>query len=539
MTTDPRYEADVIVIGAGLAGISAANELLDRGRNVLLIERGEESRMGGLARDSFGGIFFVDTPIQRRSGIRDSKALALEDWLSFGELGDNPDTWPRRWAEAYVDRCRDEVYDWLTARSVSFFPVVHWVERGNSVPGNSVPRFHMVWGTGHGLMEALVRHLRSHRNASRLRILCRHRVDRLTVEHRGVVGCSGVDEESGGEFEARAGATIVASGGITGDLDRVRRHWYKPWGEPPAVLLNGSHTFADGRLHDEIQKIGGSVKNLDMMWNYAAGVHHPNPRHVLHGLSLVPPKSALWVNWRGARIGPPALVAGYDTRWLVEQICREERKYSYQIMNRRIAVKELAVSGSEFNEAIRDKKRIQFLKNVLLGNSSLVDRLTSTCADFVTAGSVGELAEKLNALNDDSALDAKLLEREIRRYDGFIERGPSFHNDSQLRRIAHLRQYRGDRVRTCRFQRILEKGAGPLIGVRLFILTRKSLGGVQTDLSCRVLAEDGSPIPGLYAVGETAGFGGGGVHGKRALEGTFLGSCILTGRVAAQSIERG
>ncbi len=404
----------------------------------------------------------------------------------------------------------------------------------------------MVWGTGKGLVDILTAALDNHPNRSQILFQFDSRVDDLLVEGGRVVGCHGVrekDGETGEDFEARAPITIVASGGICGKIDLVKKHWHKPLGEPPETILNGSHRFADGRVLFSAEKNAGArITHLDHHWNYAAGVHHPrpDPRKPGHGLSLVPPKSALWMNWEGRRIGPVALVTSFDTKFQVERICQESRKYSWQILNRKIALKELAVSGSEFNDAIRDRKIFAFLKNVLFGNRALVDDLVRNCPDFVIADIIDELAQKMNRLNGDDAVDPRLLRDEIERYDAMIARGPAYHNDEQLRRIAQARLYRGDRVRTCKFQRILDPSAGPLIAIREFILSRKTLGGIQTDLDSRALSSnDGNPIPGLYAVGEAAGFGGGGLHGKGALEGTFLGGAILTGRAAARSINGG
>ena len=532
------YTADALVLGGGLAGMAACLELLDAGKSVVLLDRATPERLGGLARISFGGVFCVDSPEQRRSGIADSSELALADWLAFGELGER-DVWPRRWAEAFIGRCRPDVRDWLTARGVKFLPVVNWVERGLYQPGNSVPRFHIVWGTGYGLILALVATLEAHPHRSKLQIHYRHHVAELTAQGGHIVGCSGIDEATGGAFSAAAGAVIVASGGIAGDLERVRRNWYRPWGEPPATLLNGSHPEADGKLQDAAQGHGAQVTHLEKMWNYAAGVHHWKPTHPHHGLSLVPPKSALWLDAHGKRLGPPPLVPAFDTRYLVETIARQPRAYSWQVMNMKIACKELAVSGSEFNHAIRDKSYPRFLWSVLFGNRPLVQEFIDNCPDFVTAQSVPELVAKMNELQGDDAVDGEVLAGEIARYDAQVARGETLFNDDQLRRIAHARQYKGDRFRTCKFARIDDPGARPLIAVREFILTRKSLGGIQTDLDARVLGTDGQPIPGLFAVGEAAGFGGGGMHGLRALEGTFLGGCIFSGRAAGRAVAKG
>ncbi|MGE0288920.1 MAG: FAD-binding dehydrogenase [Bradyrhizobium sp.] len=532
----PEDRSDVLIIGGGIAGIATALELLDGNKSVLLVDRDRESAFGGLARESFGGMFFVDSPEQRRQGIRDSADLALRDWTSFAEFGAK-DRWPRAWAEAYVERCTADVYRWVRGFGVSFLPVVNWVERGEFRPGNSVPRFHVAWGTGKGLAEALIAALRGHRNAGRLTSRFGCRVERLLTRGGRIEGAAGVNEESGAPFELRAEQVVVAAGGINGDLDRVRQNWHRDWGRPPAELLNGSHRFADGRLHDAVVAAGGVTTHLDRMWNYAAGVHHPKPRKPNHGLSLVPPRSALWLNWRGERIGPQPLVSGFDTRRLVTDICAQERQYSWQLMNMKIALKELAVSGAEHNPSIREKNRPGFLRDILFGNRWLVNEMVSNCEDFVTAATLPELVGKMNALQGDQAVQLETVADAVAQYDATIARGPSLMNDEQLRRIAALRQYRGDRIRLCKFQPIMDAKALPLIAVREFIISRKSLGGIMTDLQSRVLDGAGRPIEGLYAVGEAAGFGGGGVHGLRALEGTFLGGCVLSGRIAAASID--
>lgn len=534
---EANYKADAVIIGGGLAGLVAAIELLEHGKSVALIERAGEDRFGGLARVSFGGIFITGSPEQKRAGIRDSPRLALRDWIRYGELSEK-DIWPRRWAEAYVNCCKDDVSRWLRERGVSFFPVVNWAERGLNEPGNSVPRFHIVWGTGQGLVLALLSHLAAHPQREKLKLHFHHRVTALTETAGRFTGCAGINEQTGEEFSAEGEAIIIAAGGIAGNLDMVRRNWYKDWGEPPELLLNGSHPEADGYLHEVVRNSGGNITHLDWMWNYAAGVHHWKPRHEFHGLSLVPPKSALWVNFEGRRMGPPAMVTAFDTRYLVETICRQEKKYSWQILNWKIARKEFAVSGSDFNHAIREKKFLKFILSTVFGNPELVREFIANCEDFVTADSVAELVEKMNALAGTRDVDLKILEEEIRLYDAQIERGPALHNDDQLRRIAHARRYRGDRVRTCNFAKIDDPRSRPLIAIREFILTRKSMGGIETDLDCRVLNTAGEPMPGLYAVGEAAGFGGGGIHGLRSLEGTFLGGCIFTGRRVAQSIAK-
>jgi predicted oxidoreductase len=531
-----NYTADVLVIGGGIAGITAALELLDHGRDVLILDRDEETGFGGLAKESFGGLFFVNSREQQRNGIKDSPAQALRDWHSFAEFAP-ADRFPKLWAKTYVERCIPDVYEWLRAGGIRFLPLPAWVERGETQPGNSVPRFHIVWGTGRELATRLIAALGSHPNRSRFGVKFQHRVETLVMQGGRVVGCAGAHERDGTPFEARAEHVIIASGGINGDIPRVKANWHRDWRKPPDVILNGSHKFADGKLHDAVATIGGRLTHLDNMWNYASGVHHYRPRKPLHGLSLVPAKSALWLNWRGERIFPP-LVSGFDTRALVTAICAQERQYSWQLMNRRIALKELAVSGAEFNPSIREKSWLRFACDMFFGNRWLVDEMTANCRDFVVARSVPELVDKMNALQGDRSVDLAALADAVRRYDAEVARGPGSQTDAQLRRIAELRQYRGDRMRISKSQTILDQRAMPLIAIREFIVSRKSLGGIATDLECRVLADGDRPIPGLYAVGEAAGFGGGGMHGLRGLEGTFLGGSIFTGRMAGRSIGR-
>jgi predicted oxidoreductase len=356
-----------------------------------------------------------------------------------------------------------------------------------------------------------------------------------------VVGCAGSSEDEAGEFEARAEHVVLASGGICGgDLSKVKANWYRPWGKPPATLLNGSHRFADGLLHDEAARHGAALTHLDKQWHYAAGVHSRKTDSPQDGVSLVPPRSALWLDARGRRFGPVPLMGYSDTRWVVEQICRTPWQYSWQVLNWKIAIKELAVSGCDYMTAFRHKRKLLLIRQVIFGNTELANRLIDESEDFVVADSVPELMDKMDALSLEGAtIDRDGMAADIQAYDDQIARGARYFNDDQLRRIANFRQYKGDRLRTCAFQSIEDPKAHPLIAIREFILSRKSLGGLQTDLESRVLDTTGEPIPGLYAVGETAGFGGGGIHGKGSLEGTFLGSCVLTGRLCGRAITSG
>ncbi|HSZ68820.1 MAG TPA: FAD-binding dehydrogenase [Solirubrobacteraceae bacterium] len=525
---------DVIVVGAGLAGLVCTLELLRSGHSVLLLDRCAPHELGGLAREAFGGMFMVDSPEQRRSRIPDSEQLALADWLRIAEL-EPGEEWPRRWAEQFVTRARDDVGGWLRTLGVRFFPVVNWAERGNFGDGNSVPRFHLTWGTGKALVEAVWGAIEREPRRAALEVRFGARVSELIVADDGrVVGCRVEDD-----YEVRATeAVVIAAGGIGGNAELVRRVWpTAELGSPPRHLLMGSHPYADGAMHAEVGRIGGNVTHLSRMWNYADAVRHPRPQRPDHGLKLIPPRSGLMLDPDGRRYGPTAVMPTFDAYAALERMCEDERKYSWLLCNWKIAKRELDVSGSQHNPHLRERRAVRFLLGVLLGKPRQLRHFLDGSPDFVEADSLPELARKMNEVTGEAAIDAEVLAAEIGRYDAGIARGRGLFNDDQLRRISQLRGWRGDRLRTSKFQRIVDPQAGPLIAIRLQVMARKSLGGIQTDLGCRVLrSEDGEPIAGLYAVGEAAGFGGGGMHGKRSLEGTFLGGCVFTGRLAAAAI---
>ncbi len=537
-----KHQTDILIIGGGLAGITAAMELLASGKRVTIVDRDSEANFGGLAKWAFGGMFFVNTKHQRKRGIRDSTELAMKDWFSFAEFEED-EVWGKKWAEQYIHMSTPHAYEWLKAKGLGFFPVINWVERGLFQPGNSVPRFHMVWGTGWELTYKLIGQLKAHPQAQKLNLLFGHRVDEIISENQLIKGVRGKLEADGKPFEIAAEVLVVATGGINGSIERVKKNWdTKSFGTPPETILNGAHPFAIGDLHDACEAINGHVVNLEKQWNYAAGIRHHTPRKKDHGLSLVPCKSALWLNYEGKRMGPVPLITAYDTRYLVERICQEPVKYSWQLLNRKIAYKEFAISGSESNPLFRDKKFLPFIYQTLVtGNQKLVSDVIDRCEDVVVAYSMEELVERMNELTGEGHVKLENMQEAVGLYDAEIDRGPQFFNDEQLKRIAHAREYSGDRTRTCKFQKINDPKAMPLIAIREFILSRKSLGGIQTDLDCRVLTRPDASgrqeaIEGLYAIGEAAGFGGGGMHGRRSLEGTFLGGCVITGRVAARAI---
>ena len=536
-----NHSADIAIIGGGISGIVTALELLDSGKKIVLFDRDLEENFGGLAKESFGGMFFVNSPQQRFSKIDDHIDHAIKDWFSFAEF-DQDEKWGKIWAKSFIEE-NHLLYQWLKIRKIKFFPIVHWVERGLDIPGNSVPRFHMVWGTGYGLMEAIISSLKSHPNFKNLTLLFQHFVQDFELVNGNISAVKGINEKSEQSFVCHAAEFVVATGGINGNIEKVKQHWHKEWNLPPEKILNGSHQYSDGIIHDQVKKLGGNITHLDLMWNYAAGIPHPYPKRENHGLSLVPPKSALWLNYRGERMGPRPLVTAYDTRYLVTKICEQEKQYSWQILNKKIAYKELAVSGAEFNDGIRNKSLFGFLSAILFGNKKLIRSLEKDSPNYIVANSIEELAAKMNALTGTNDVDAALLRKSIESYDANFEEGKDPLKDEQIRLISKARAYRGDKARTLKPQPLNQKNAYPLIAIREFILSRKSLGGIQTNLQSQVLSvpdknKEQKAFNNLYAVGEAAGFGGGGSHGKRALEGTFLTTCIFTAQKAAEHITK-
>jgi predicted oxidoreductase len=529
-------QSEVLVIGGGLAGIVTALELLRAGKRVTLVDRDTPERFGGLALWAFGGMALVGTPLQARMKIPDTPEVALRDWIRFGEL-DPGDTWPLQWARHYVEHSRAQVHDWLRGEGVRFMPAVNWVERGLYGDGNSLPRYHIVWGTSRELTRRMIAALRR-ADRGRLTLLHGHRVTQLDRSTGRIDGAIAVDEQSGAEVRIHAPVVVLAMGGINGSHAEVRANW--PRDRPkPATMLNGAHPFADGKLHHLAAGLGARITHVGEMWNYAAGFPHPYPHFEGHGLSTIPCKSALWLDHRGQRIGPEPLVTGFDTHWLCRRVAEQEQPWTWHLLNWRIAIREFAISGAEHNQRIRDRQFPLFLKETLLGNHRLVRQMQRESPDFLVADTITGLADKMNALTCSHDVDAAVLQATVDAFDANFANGNRLENDDQIRRILHARQWGPDRLRTCKPAPLQMRGSGPFIAIRMQLVTRKSLGGLRTDLQSRVLDAHDQPIPGLYCVGEAAGFGGGGASGKRSLEGTFLPGCILTARAAAQSIAAG
>ncbi len=531
-----RQTSDVLVIGGGLAGIVTALECLRGGLKVTLIDRDTAARFGGLALWAFGGMCLVGTPQQARAKIPDSPARALEDWLRFGQVNAD-DRWSRAWARHYVERSRPDVHDWLIDQGLKFLPAVNWVERGRFGEGNSVPRYHVLWGSSRALARRMIVALSDADSDGRLTLLHQHRAKALLQSTGRVSGALVVDETSGREIELRAPLVVIASGGLNGGHAETRANW--PRARPcPEAMLNGAHPFADGQMQRLVAgEFDGQIVNPGEMWNYAAGFAHPYPQFSGHGLSTIPCKSALWLDHRGRRIGPEPLVTGFDTHWLCQRVAEQEKPWTWHLLNRRIALKEFAISGAEHNRSIRDQRPLAFVRDLLFGNARLYAQMCRESEDFLVDDSLTGLAEKMNRLTSSHSVDPAVLAAEVAAFDANFVSHDALNNDAQIRSIRHARQWRPDRLRTCKPAPLTNKGAGPFIAIRMQLITRKSLGGLRTDLNSRVLDRNDRPVPGLYCVGEAAGFGGGGANGKRSLEGTFLPGCILTARAAARSIQ--
>ncbi|MFD8144315.1 FAD-binding dehydrogenase [Streptomyces sp. NPDC059708] len=543
------YDADVIVIGAGLAGLVATAELVDAGRKVILLDQEPEQSIGGQAHWSFGGLFFVDSPEQRRMRIRDSRALALQDWLGTAGFDRDEDAWPRRWAEAYVDFAAGEKRPWLHAQGVRFFPVVGWAERGGydaNGHGNSVPRFHITWGTGPGLVEPFERRVRAGAARGLVSLRFRHRVTGLASTAGAVDTVTGEvlapsdavrgaasGRESTGTFSLRAQAVIVTSGGIGGNHDLVRAQWPARLGTPPARMLSGVPAHVDGLMLGITEKAGASHINKDRMWHYTEGIENWDPIWARHGIRILPGPSSLWLDATGRRL-PVPLFPGFDTLGTLDHIMRTGHDHTWFVLNQRIIGKEFGLSGSEQNPDLTGRSVREVLVRARQAVPAPVKAFMDRGADFIVERDLSAMVRRMNELTGEGLLDEATVRREITARDREIAN--PFTKDLQVTAIHGARRYLGDRlIRTAAPHRILDPQAGPLIAVRLSILTRKSLGGLETDLSSRVLTPTGEPLPGVYAAGEAAGFGGGGVHGYRALEGTFLGGCLFSGRAAGRA----
>jgi predicted oxidoreductase len=544
-------DADVIVVGAGLAGLVATAELADAGRRVILLEQEPAPWLGGQAFWSFGGLFLVDSLEQRRLRVRDSIDRARADWWRTAGFDREADAWPKRWAESYLAFAAGEKRSWLRQLGIRLFPIVGWAERGgwdSKAPGNSVPRFHVTWGTGPGVVAPWERRVRRAIDQGRVELRFRHRVDALTVSNGYVDGVEGSvlepsDAERGerssrvttGEFALKAQAVIVTAGGIGGNHELVRKNWPARLGPSPKTMLTGVPAHVDGRMIEISEAAGAAVINRDRMWHYVEGIENWKPIWPEHGIRILPGPSSLWLDARGKRL-PAPLYPGFDTLGTLEHIGKSGFDYSWLVLTQQIIKREFALSGSEQNPDLTGKNiRLLLQRVVSRSGPGPVEAFKEKGADFVVAGTLEELVQGMNRKTAEPLIDMTELKREISARDEEIMNASS--RDQQVEAIYAARRYLGDRlIRVAKPHRMLDSRSGPLIAVRLHVLTRKTLGGLHTDLSARVLRPDGTPLPGLYAAGEVAGFGGGGMHGYRSLEGTFLGGCLFSGRTAGRAV---
>ena len=539
-------ETDVIVVGAGLAGLVAAAEVADAGKRAVLLDQEGEQSLGGQAFWSLGGLFLVDSPEQRRLGIRDSAALAAQDWQQAAGFDRPEDYWPRAWARAYLDFAAGEKRSWLANQGVRFFPAVGWAERGS----NSVPRFHIVWGSGPGLVEPFTRRVRQHEAAGRIVFKIRHRVRGLKMEGGAVTGVHGEVLEASdvgrgerssrvvvGDFELTAGAVILTSGGIGGNAELVRQNWPEGrLGPAPKVMLSGVPAHVDGLMQLAAHSAGASLINPDRMWHYTEGLQNWNPIWPSHGIRVLPGPSSLWLDPCGRRLPYPNY-PGFDTLGTLQHLTLSGFPYTWFLLNRAIIKKEFALSGSEQNPDWTNRDVRLTLGRMGRNVQPPVQAFMDHGADFVVRGTLPELVRGMNELIGNDAVSFETVEREVAQRDAQTLNDVG--RDTQLAFVRSARKLLSERLtRVVKPAPILDSADGPLIAVRMNILTRKTLGGLETDLQARVLAPGGAVMPGLYAAGEVSGFGGGGMHGYRSLEGTFLGGCLFSGRVAGRAAAR-
>ncbi len=547
-----KNTADAIVVGAGLAGLAAAAELGDRGKKVIILDQEPAHFLGGQAFWSLGGLFMVDTPEQRRMGIRDCHDLALRDWMGSAQFHRDEDAWPCKWAEAYIEFAAGEMRPWLHDMGLRWFPIVGWAERGGSYAdghGNSVPRFHITWGTGPGVLEHFVRRVQEHVDAGLIELKFRHQVSHIIMQNGCAKGVSGevladdtaqhgakTNRDEVGEFEVYAPSVIVSSGGIGGNFEMVRKNWPRDrLGEPPKDMVAGVPFHVDGRMIPISEKAGGHVINGDRMWHYTEGIRNWDPIWPAHGIRILPGPSSMWFDAQGNRMKPPCL-PGFDTLGTLREILKTGYEYSWFVLTQKVIKKEFALSGSEQNPDMTEGGwREVLFQRVLTGSKATapVEAFKQHGEDFIVANTLSELVRGMNQMGE-ATIDEAHLRAQIEARDSQVDN--LFTKDAQMAAILAARNYRGDRlIRTAKPHKFLDPKNGPLIAVKLHVLTRKTLGGLQTNLDSQMIGADGQVVSGLFAAGEVAGFGGGGYHGYNALEGTFLGGCIFSGRNAGRS----
>lgn len=544
MPIKEEFKADAIIIGSGLAGLVAAMEITNSGKKVLLLDQETEQNIGGQAFWSFGGLFLINSPQQRRMGIKDSYELALQDWMGTAAFDRKEDYWPRQWAEAYLKFAAGEKYEYISKMGIKLMFMVGWAERGDGAAsghGNSVPRFHVSWGTGTGVIKPFVEKAYEARDKGLLQMKFRHRVKTLISIADKIVGAAGDvlendDKERGfatnrnvvSQFEYKADHIVIATGGIGANHELVRQNWPERLGKAPENMVCGVPAYVDGKMIGIAESAGASIINRDRMWHYTEGLQNWNPIWPNHGIRILPGPSSIWLDAKGNRLPAPFL-PGFDTLGTLKHIQETGYAYSWFILTQKIIKKEFALSGSEQNPDITNKDYLLFLKRIFGEKAPApVEAFKENGKDFIVSNDLEDLVKKMNELSGDSLLDEQKIRSLLEARDRELDN--KFSKDTQINYIRSTRKYLGDRLgRVAKPHKILAAENGPLIAVRLNILTRKTLGGIETNLNGQVLKTDGHVLEGLYAAGEVAGFGGGGMHGYRALEGTFLGGCIFSG----------
>ncbi|NLG44887.1 FAD-binding dehydrogenase [Gordonia sp. (in: high G+C Gram-positive bacteria)] len=550
-----KVSADAIVVGGGLAGLVAAYELTKAGRKVIVVDQENRQNLGGQAFWSLGGLFLVDSPEQRRLGVKDSPELALQDWMaSAGFDREDEDYWPRQWARAYVEFASTVKRQYLHDLGLRFTPVVGWAERGGGFAdghGNSVPRFHLTWGTGPEVVRIFAEQVLDAEKRGLVTFAFRHRVDELIVEEGAAVGVRGrvlepTDTERGvpssrvevADFELRAGAVIVTSGGIGHNHGLVRENWpTERLGPAPEFMISGVPDYVDGRMLGITEAAGGNIVNRDRMWHYTEGIQNWNPIWSDHAIRIIPGPSSMWLDANGNRLPAPNF-PGFDTNETMKAILATGYDYSWFVLTKSIIEKEFALSGSEQNPDITEKSlKVAAKSRLAKGMPPPVEAFTKHGVDFVVRDNLADLVAGMNEIGRGGHIDLQSLERTLSARDSQVDN--AYCKDAQVMAMHNARNYLGDKVvRVAKPHKMLDPTHGPLIAVRLNILTRKTLGGLETNLDSQVMHPDGTAFDGLYAAGEVAGFGGGGVHGYNALEGTFLGGCIFSGRAAGRAVAK-
>ena len=491
----------------------------------------------------------VDSPEQRRLGIRDSAELAWSDWQGSAQFDREEDANPRLWAEKFVEFAAGDMRSWLHGLGMRWFPVVGWAERGGALAGghgNTVPRFHITWGTGTGVVKPFANLMVRYAADGRLKMGFRHRASGLIVENGAVKGVRGdvledttaargvsTSRKVVGEFEHRAEAVVITTGGIGGNHALVRKHWPARLGKAPKTMVAGVPDYVDGRMHGIAAKAGAALINEDRMWHYCEGLQNFDPIWPNHGIRVLPGPSSMWFDAKGDRMEAP-FMPGFDTLGTLKRIL-SVGEHSWFILTQKIIEKEFALSGSEQNADLTDGGWREVLSARLgKGATPAVEAFKEKGADFIVADDLETLVGRMNDLTPNAPVKLDHIRTQIRARD--LQFDNAFCKDAQITAIRGARQYKGDKlIHTAKPHAILDAANGPLIAVRLNVITRKSLGGLHTDIKGRVLTSSGEVIDGLYAAGETSGFGGGGYHGYNALEGTFLGGCLFSGRIAGSN----